>query len=93
MEPLTTGQFLARVALFCAASLLVTGLLWLGAQVAIRRGWIVRRQEPIREWVEFNEATRNLGRRICRQCGGRWLPRDDPPGAGGPYVPGWDDEA
>jgi hypothetical protein len=66
MEPLTTGQFLTRVALFCAASLLVTGLLWLGARIAERRGWIVRRQEPIREWVEFGEATRNLGREVLK---------------------------
>jgi hypothetical protein len=72
MEPLTGGQILTRMALFCAASLAVTGLLWLGAQVAIRRGWIVRRTEPIREWVELGEVTRNLGRAVRASLPG-WL--------------------
>jgi hypothetical protein len=61
---LTIGQVIIRTALFCIAALLVTGLLWLGTQVAIRRGWIVRRSEPIREWVELGEATRDVGRAI-----------------------------
>lgn len=50
---------------FCAASLGLTGLLWLAARFAGRRGWAVRRTEPRPEWAELGEAQARLGRAVA----------------------------
>jgi hypothetical protein len=50
---------------FCTIPLVVTGLLWLAARFAERRGWIVRRTEPRPEWAELGQAQARLGRAVA----------------------------
>jgi hypothetical protein len=67
-EP-TIPQILVGLGLFTAGSLGFCAFIWLGKTIALRRGWIVKRQEPIRQWAEFDAALRNLGQTVARELG------------------------
>jgi hypothetical protein len=50
---------------FCTVPVVLTGLLWLAARSAERRGWVVRRAEPRPEWAELGQAQARLGRAVA----------------------------
>lgn len=65
----TIPQILAGIGLFTAGSLGLCTLLWLGKTIALRRGWIVKRTEPIPKWVEFDSALHQFVRSVVVALG------------------------